>query len=56
MIDQAVLANAWLDYKKACDLVPHSWIMETLEMIGAAENVKHSLRRVCEELENAVKC
>ena len=50
MIDKAViqsckkrrtnLAMAWLYYKKAYGLVPHSWIMETLGMVGAAENIK----------------
>ena len=34
------LAMAWMDYKKAYDSVPHSSIMETLEVIGVAENVK----------------
>ena len=35
---------AWLDYKKVYDSVPHSWIMETLEMVGAAENIKLILK------------
>ena len=34
------LAMAWIVYKKAYDSVPHSSIMETLEVIGVAENVK----------------
>ena len=28
------LAMAWVDYRKAYDLVPHSWIIECLEMFG----------------------
>ena len=28
------LAMAWIDYKKAYDMVSHSWIMECLDMIG----------------------
>ena len=34
------LAMAWIDYKKAYDMVSHSWIMECLDMIGAADTVK----------------
>ena len=36
------LAMAWIDYKKAYDMVSHSWIMECLDMIraGAADAVK----------------
>ena len=34
------LAMAWIDYRKAYDLIPHSWILECLDMIGIADNVK----------------
>ena len=34
------LAMAWIDYKKAYDMVPHSWIIECLDLFGAAENIK----------------
>ena len=30
---------AWIDYKKAYDMVPHSWIITTLQMFGVADNV-----------------
>ena len=30
---------AWIDYKKACDVVPHSWILKCLEMVGGAKNI-----------------
>ena len=30
---------AWIDYKKAYDMVPHSWILKCLEMVGAAKNM-----------------
>ena len=49
LIDKAILKNcrrrltnlsmAWIDYKKACDMVPHSWILKCLEMVGAAKNI-----------------
>ena len=28
------LAVAWIDYKKAYDMVPHSWVVECLDMVG----------------------
>ena len=37
------LAMAWIDYRKAFDFVPHSWISECLEMFGIAENVRQFL-------------
>ena len=37
---QTNLAMAWIDYKKAYDMVSHSWIMECLDMIVAADAVK----------------
>ena len=30
---------AWIDYKKAYDMVPHSWILKCMEMVGAANNM-----------------
>ena len=35
---------AWIDYRKAYDMVPHSWILETLGMMKVAENVEGLLR------------
>ena len=37
------LAVAWIDYKKAYDMVPHSWIKECLDLFGVAENIKNLL-------------
>ena len=34
------LAMAWIDYKKAYDMVPHSWILETLQLTGVAKNIQ----------------
>ena len=33
------LAMAWIDYRKAYDFVPYSWILECLDMRGIADNV-----------------
>ena len=38
------MAMAWIDYKKAYDVVPHSWIVECLEMFGIAKNVREFLQ------------
>ena len=37
------LAIAWIDFKKAYDMVPHSWIIECLDLFGVAENIKSLL-------------
>ena len=38
------LAIAWTNYKKANDMVPHSWISECLEMFGIANNGQDFLK------------
>ena len=40
---------AWVDYRKAYDMVPHSWIVECLEMFGIAANVRQFLLRSMED-------
>ena len=37
------LAMAWIDYKKAYDMVSHSPIIECLDLFGVAENIKSLL-------------
>ena len=39
------LAMAWIDYRKAYDFVPHSWILECLDMLGIADNVRCFLKK-----------
>ena len=34
------LAVAWIDYRKAYDMVPHNWIQKCMEMFGVAVNVR----------------
>ena len=34
---------AYTDYKKAYDMVPHSWIIECLDLLGIAEDIKSLL-------------
>jgi len=35
---------AWIDYKKAYDMVPHSWILESVTLVGIGENIKRLLK------------
>ena len=37
------LAMAWIDYRKAYDMIPHSWISECLEVFGVADNTRQFL-------------
>ena len=37
------LAMVWIDYKKAYDMLPHSWIIECLDLLRVAENIKSLL-------------
>ena len=36
---------AWIDYKKAYDIITHSWISECLEMFDIAKNVQDYLNK-----------
>ena len=37
------LAMAWIDYKKAYEIVSNSWIIECLDLFGVAANIKSLL-------------
>ena len=41
--EKRCLAMGWLDYPKALDMVPHSWIVEILETAKVTDNVKSML-------------
>ena len=43
------IAMCWLDYRKAYDLVTHSWLKECMSMFGVAENVKDLLTNSMKE-------
>jgi len=30
----------WIDYRKVCDSVAHSWIVKVLDMYKVADNIK----------------
>ena len=54
------LAMAWVDYRKAYDMVPHDWILRCLQLFGVAKNVQHllmaSMAQCRVELWNGRKC
>ena len=39
------LRMAWNDYKKAYDMIPHSWILESLELVQMSENIVQFIRK-----------
>ena len=41
---KANLSMAWIDYKKAFDMIPHSWLIECLQIYGAEENTINFLK------------
>ena len=42
---QTHLSMAWIDYRKAYNLVPHSWVNECREMLGIAEDLRTFLQK-----------
>ena len=39
------LAMAWVDYKQAYDMVPHSWIITCLKLTQVPENIINLVER-----------
>ena len=39
------LRMAWIDCKKAYDMVPHSWILSSLELVQVSENILGFVKR-----------
>ena len=62
LIDKAVIRNsrrrktnlniAWIYFRKAYDMVPQSWILKTLELVGTATNIIELLKKIYAKLEN----
>lgn len=40
---------AWIDYRKANNMLPHFWIRECLDMFGIAPNIKRLLSNSMED-------
>ena len=59
LIDKTILKNAklkkknldmiWIDYKKAYDSVPHSWILESLNTIKVNTEIREFLQKVMKQ-------
>ena len=43
------LAMIWIDYRKTCDMVPHLWIKECLDLFRVAESIKALLVNIIEK-------
>ena len=41
----ANLGMEWIDYKKTCDMVPLSWILESLELVQVSDNILKFVKR-----------
>ena len=46
----------WIDYHKAYDLVPHSWILKTLEIVGVSENVQKLMEESMKRWDTVLEC
>lgn len=42
------LSMGWVDYKKAYDMVPHSWIGKVLDLLGVADNIRKFIQNSME--------
>ena len=45
------LSTVWIDYWKAYNMVPHSWIKKSMEMSGVADNISLFLSKSMESLQ-----
>ena len=43
------VAMWWIDYNKACDMIPHSWILKCLKMFGIASNITALMEKAVEK-------
>ena len=39
------LGMVWIDYKKDYDMIPHSWILESLKLVQMSENIVQFIRK-----------
>ena len=48
------LSVAWIDYKKAYDMVPHKWLHTALKSIRAPKQVRRTVRRLATKWETSI--
>ena len=66
LIDKMVLKNckkrltnlciSWIDYKKAYDMIPHSWLIKCMEIFNLAENSINLLKNSMKNWKVNLKC
>ena len=66
LIDKAVIKNwkrrktnlnmTWIDFRKAYDMIPHSWMIKSLELVGAAKNIVNLLKETMEKWKTNLIC
>ena len=49
------LSIAWLDYQKAFDSMPHSWIIHALEIMGVHPNIVNACKNMMEHLSTVIQ-
>ena len=43
------LAMGWIDYRKAFDMVPHSWVLECLQILGINNTLTKFLEKTMKD-------
>ena len=66
LIDKAVIKNckrrktnlnmAWIAFRKAYDRVPHSWMIKSLELVGAAKSIVNLLNETMKNWKTNLIC
>ena len=66
LIDNGVIKNskrrrtnlnmAWIGFRKAYDMVPHSWMIRSLELVGAAKNTVNLLKETMKNWKTNLIC
>ena len=49
-------AMGWIDYRKAFDMVPHSWILECLSILGVNHTVVAFLEKIMKDWRAELTC
>ena len=47
---------AWNDFRKAYNMVPHSWMIKSLELVGAAKNSVNLLKETMKNWKTNLIC
>ena len=47
---------AWIGFRKAYDMVPHSWMIRSLELVGAAKNTVNLLKETMKNWKTNLIC